>query len=81
MGEIIVFTIIGVLFGLLILVFLYISILYKYLDVYDSYENEHNFRRKEKEYKENNSFIEDLEKEEKYLNWLKDGKRKIKSND
>lgn len=72
MGEIIVFTIIGVLFGLLILVFLYISILYKYLDVYDGYENEHNFRRKEKEYKENNSFIEDIEKDERFKDFIND---------
>jgi uncharacterized protein YxeA len=40
-----------------------------------------NFIRKEKGYKENNSFVEDLYHEEKYQNWLKDGKRKGKSND
>jgi uncharacterized protein YxeA len=71
-------TIIVVLSIIVILLFIYIYILTESIGKYD---NEHNFRRKEKGYKENNSFIEDIEKEEKYLNWLKDGKRKSKSND
>jgi uncharacterized protein YxeA len=71
-------TIIFILSIIVILLFAYIYILTESIGKYD---NEHNFRRKEKGYKENNSFIEDIEKEEKYLNWLKDGKRKSKSND
>jgi uncharacterized protein YxeA len=71
-------TIIVILLALFILLFVYIYIL---CDQLKEYDNEHNFRKKEKGYKENNSFIEDIEKEEKYLNWLKDGKRKGKSND
>jgi uncharacterized protein YxeA len=52
-------TIIVILFALFILLFVYIYILYNQLDKYD---NEHNFRRKEKDYKENNSFIEEVKK-------------------
>lgn len=76
--KILIISAIVILFILFILVFMYIYMLCNQVEEYD---NEYNFRRKEKDYKENNSFIEDLEKEEKYLNWLKDGKRKIKSND
>lgn len=76
--KILILSAIVILFILFILVFVYIYILCNQVE---EYYNEHNFRRKEKGYKENNSFIEDLEKEEKYLNWLKDDKRKSKSND
>jgi len=71
-------TIIVILLALFILLFVYIYILCNQLDKYD---NEHNFRRKEKGYKENNSFVEDLYHEERYQNWLKHDKRKGKSND
>ena len=45
-----------------ILVFMYIYILCNQLE---EYENEHNFRRKEKEYKENNSFINEAKESNK----------------
>jgi multisubunit Na+/H+ antiporter MnhC subunit len=57
--KIITLTIIVILFALFILLFVYIYILCNQLDEYD---NEHNFRRKEKDYKENNSFIEEVKK-------------------
>jgi uncharacterized membrane protein SpoIIM required for sporulation len=57
--KIITLTIIVILFALFILLFVYIYILCNQLD---EYENEHNFRRKEKDYKENNSFIEEVKK-------------------
>jgi uncharacterized protein YxeA len=73
--KIITLTIIVILFALFILLFVYIYILCNQLDEYD---NEHNFRRKEKGYKENNSFVEDLYHQEKYQNFLKYGKKKNK---
>lgn len=73
--KIITLTIIVILFALFILLFVYIYILCNQLDEYD---NEHNFRRKEKGYKKNNSFVEDLYHEEKYQNFLKHGKEKNK---
>jgi uncharacterized protein YxeA len=57
--KIITLTIIVILLALFILLFVYIYILCNQLDEYD---NEHNFRRKEKDYKENNSFIEEVKK-------------------
>jgi uncharacterized protein YpmS len=71
-------TIIVILLALFILLFVYIYIL---CDQLKEYDNEHNFRRKEKGYKENNSFVEDLYHEEKYQNFIKHDKRKSKSND
>jgi len=73
--KIIVLTIIVVLFILFISIFAYLYVLYNSIS---DYENEHNFRRREKEYKENNSFVEDLYHEEKYQNFLKNGKKKNK---
>lgn len=54
MGEIFVYSTIAILFGLLILVFLYIYIL---CSQFEEYENEHNFRKYEKNYKPNESFL------------------------
>jgi hypothetical protein len=73
--KILVLTIIVVLFILFISIFAYLYVLYNSIS---DYENEHNFRRREKEYKENNSFVEDLYHEEKYQNFLKHGKKKNK---
>jgi hypothetical protein len=71
-------TIIFILSIIVILLFAYIYILTESIGKYD---NEHNFRRKEKGYKANNSFVEDLYHEEKYQNFIKHDKRKSKSND
>jgi predicted Holliday junction resolvase-like endonuclease len=71
-------TIIVILSIIVILLFAYIYILTESIGKYD---NEHNFRRKEKGYKENNSFVEELYREEKYQNFIKHDNRKSKSND
>jgi uncharacterized membrane protein SpoIIM required for sporulation len=67
--KIITLTIIVILFALFILLFVYIYILCNQLDEYD---NEHNFRRKEKGYKENNLFLDEINKSnKKYQNSIK----------
>ena len=67
--KIITLTIIVILLALFILLFVYIYILCNQLDEYD---NEHNFRRKEKGYKENNLFLDEINKSnKKYQNSIK----------
>ena len=60
--KILILSTIVILFIMFILVFMYIYILCNQLE---EYENEHNFRRKEKEYKENNSFINEAKESNK----------------
>jgi len=75
--KIIVFIIIAILFILFLSVFAYIYILTESMN---EYYNESNFRRKEKDYKENNSFIEGIEKPDKNDFCLVKLKRKKRKN-
>lgn len=65
--------------GFLLFIFTgFIFCIHTLCKTFDKVDNEHNFRRKEKGYKKNNSFVEDLYHEEKYQNFLKHGKKKNK---
>ena len=67
--KILILSAIVILFILFILVFVYIYILCNQVE---EYENEHNFRRKEKNYKENNYFLDEINKSnKKYKNSIR----------